>query len=336
MRRIINLAIGSSHRKGAPNKTRKTRVNTNTTLKAKNTEESFIYLCAQGGLNDCLVQLSHILSYARKHRRSIILRMRTYDATDLSSVFDFSKFPVPIYTNFRERLAAFPAERFEPRINPMKIGKGASIVFNFHKTYSREKVLLYSNGSGGDGFPILQYIRFTPEFLNQFYMYRKKLELSREYVSMHLRATDRSITIDNNIRGITLAESNIIIKTPTASKDPRKASLEKIDRFIKKFPGVSVFVASDNPALLTSLRKKYPQIIHTDSAFRNNKHCTENKCDATHLNFGSKDKQLLKNALFDLLLLAGAKAILTSAGGFSRLAKKLQVDKELLTEMLKN
>ena len=59
-------------------------------------------------------------------------------------------------------------------------------------------------------------------------------------------------------------------------------------------------------------------------------------CDATHLNFGSKDEHLLKNALFDLLLLAGAKAILTSAGGFSRLAKKLQVDKALLMEMLKN
>lgn len=318
------------------NKTRRARARARAnTLNAKN-GESFIFVCTRGGLNDCLVQLSHILPYAQKHRRSIILRMQTYDATDLSSIFDFSKFPVPIYTNFRERLSAFPAEYFEPRINPMKIGKGNSTVFNFNKTYPREKVLLYSNGSGGDGFPILNYIRFTPEFLKEFHTYREKLGLPREYISMHLRATDRSIAIDNNIRGITLAESNLIIKTPTASKDSRKASLEKISRFIKLFPGVTVFAASDNPALLTSLKKKYPQIIHTDSAFRDKKHCTENMCDATHLKFGSKDEHLLKNALFDLLLLAGAKAILTSAGGFSRLAKKLQVDKALLMEMLKN
>ena len=294
------------------NKTRRARGNTNTTLKAKG--ESFIYLCARSGLNDCLVELSKIIPYAQKHKRSIILRMQSYDASNLSRIFDFSSFPVPIYTNYRERLAGFSRGAFEPRINPMKIGRGRRVVFNFNKTYPREKVLLFSDGGGGDGFPILQYVRFTPEFLKEFRAYREKLGIPHNYISMHLRATDRSITIDNNIRGITLAESNLIIKTPTASKDPKKASLEKIDRFIQAFPGVAVFAASDNPAFLASLRNKYPQIIHTESTFNHKKHCTGNRCDATHLKFGAKDEELLKNALFDLLLLAGAKAILTSAG----------------------
>jgi hypothetical protein len=313
------------------NKTRRARARANTTLKSK--AGSFIYLCARSGLNDCLAQLSHILPYAQKHGRSILLRMKTYDATDLSSIFDFSMFPVPIYTNYRERLAAFSRDDFEPHMNPMKIGSRRTTAFNFNKTYPHDKVLLYSRGGGGDGFPMLRLLRFTPEFLKEFRAYREKLGIPHNYISMHLRATDRSIAIDNNIRGITLAESNHIIKTPTASKDPKKASLEKIDRFIKAFPGVAVFAASDNPAVLVSLRKKYPQLIHSESAFNYTNHCTGNRCDATHLKFGSKDEDVLKHALFDLLLLAGGKAILTSAGGFSRLAKKLQVDKEVLADM---
>lgn len=333
MRRIINIAIGSSHGRDVPNKTRRARANT--TLKAKR-GESFIYLCARGGLNDCLVQLSQIIPYAQTHRRSIILRMQTYDATDLSSIFDFSKFPVPIYMNFQECLAAFPAEQFEPRVNPMKIGTGDSTVFNFNKTYPREKVLLYSKGSGGDGFSMLQYIRFTPEFLKEFRLHSESLHIPAEYISIHLRATDRALIINNNIRGISLAESNTIIKTPTSSKDPKKASLEKIDRFIKKFPGLAVFIASDNSNTLKYFKKKYPQTIMSEASFKYKSNSMENKSYIIHKKFGSKDENVLKDALFDLLLLAGGKAILTSAGGFSRLAKKLQVDKALLMDMLEN
>jgi len=317
------------------NKTRRTRLNTNTTLKVKKAAESFIYLSAKSGLNDCLFQLLQVLPYAQKHRRSIILRMQAYDAADLSSIFDFSEFPVPIYTNFRERLAAFPRELFEPRVNPMEIGRNAPTTFDFHVKYPREKVLLYAKSGGGDGFPMLKYIRFTPTFLDEFHAYRKKLGIPREYVSMHLRATDRTIMINNNIRGISLAESNHIIKTPTASKDPKKASLEKIHRYIRMFPGVPVFTASDNPRLLTLLKKKFPQIITSESSSRFNSGTPYNLhiLYGLHIAYGSNDKNVLKEALFDLLLLAGGKAILSSAGGFSRLAKKLQVDKALLADM---
>jgi hypothetical protein len=318
------------------NKTRKNKVTNNTTLKGKHRGESFIYFSAQSGLNDCLFQLSQILPYAQKHRRSIILRMQTYDAADLSSIFDFSAFPVPIYTNFRERLSAFPKDVFEPRVHPMKIGKRNPATFDLHEKYGREKVLLYSKGGGGDGFPILEYVRFTPEFLRDFHTYRNKLGVPREYISMHLRATDRAIMINNNIRGISLAESNRIIKTPTVSKDPKKASLEKIGRFIEMFPGVPVFTASDNRQLLSSLKHKFPQIITSESSSNYNSDNTRNNSFILHKTFGSKDGNVLKEALFDLLLLAGGKAILTSAGGFSRLAKKLQVDKALLADMMKN
>lgn len=262
--------------------------------------------------------------------------MQTYDAAELSSIFDFSKFPVPIYTNFRERLASFPGDAFEPRVHPMKIGKRRPAIFNFNKNYPREKVLLYAKGGGGDGFPVLHYVRFTPEFLSDFHTYRVKLGIPREYISMHLRATDRNIMINNNIRGIRLAESNLIIKTPTVSKDPKKASLEKIDRFVKLFEGVPIFAASDNLAILNSLKDKYPQIIMSQSSMNYNRDSAGNNPVVLHKKYGSKDGNVLKEALFDLLLLAGGKAILTSAGGFSRLAKKLQVDKALLADMLKN
>jgi hypothetical protein len=71
----------------------------------------------------------------------------------------------------------------------------------------------------------------------------------------------------------------------------------------------------------------------SEAPFKNK---SSSKSHTLHKKFGSKDESVLKDALFDLLLLAGGKAILTSAGGFSRLAKKLQVDKALLMDMLEN
>jgi hypothetical protein len=49
---------------------------------------------------------------------------------------------------------------------------------------------------------------------------------------------------------------------------------------------------------------------------------------------GRKDPNNLKKAIVDLIILAKGKAIMTSAGGYSRLAKKLLKRKDILDKLL--
>jgi hypothetical protein len=95
-----------------------------------------------------------------------------------------------------------------------------------------------------------------------------------------------------------------------------------IDDFIKKHYKENVFVAGDNPKLIEKLTKKYPTIIKTE-ATKVSSCKSEHSCKALHKS-GKTDPNNLKVALIDLLILGGGTAILTTQGGFSRLAKDLQ------------
>lgn len=308
-------------------------------------KESYIYLKSQAGLNDTLVQLSICIDYAIMHKRSIILEMFLYSATDISSVFDFSHFPVPIYTNYKEKakeLASHPIEpsfiksldfvgslRNSPSYRFVKDSgwhdkKNGLLRFDLTKSYPRETVLMYASG-GGDkedrAIKMFEYIRITPEVKQHYRDKLKEYSIPAEYVSIHIRATDRSLNITNNITGMPLKDSNAIIKAPSSGNN-HTDSLKKIDTFIKIHP-LPVFIAGDNPKLIERLMKKYPSIILTE-------HIVDGK---SHYN-GSTDPDNLKNAIVDLLILAGAKAIMTSAGGYSRLAKKLLARPDILAKLL--
>ena len=91
------------------------------------------------------------------------------------------------------------------------------------------------------------------------------------------------------------------------------------------------FVSADNPKLLDKLTEKYPTILTNKVTHTNCK--TNRACIRLH-HFGKTDPNNLRDAIADLLILAGAKAIMTSAGGYSRLAKKLLQHKHILEKLL--
>ena len=184
-------------------------------------------------------------------------------------------------------------------------------------------MLIYAAGGGGagdDAVDILSHIRLMPDVKE---LYREKIReysVPEEYVSIHLRATDRRLNITNNITGMRLKDSDAIIKMPS-SGNTHTDSLKKIHAFIKAHP-VSVFVSGDNPKLIAKLMSKYPSILRGDDIHHKSHY------------YGARDPDNLKGAVADLLILAGAKAIMTSAGGYSRLAKKLLARPQVLDDLL--
>jgi hypothetical protein len=297
-------------------------------------------LKARGGLNDNLVQLAACTKYAIKHHRSIIVEFTTYAATDLDAVFDFSKYPVPIYTNFKEKAQELKHHPIEPACIDSLQGKveygslhsdgihdskGHLMRFDLDRPYPSETVLVYASGGGGggdDAVNILEHIRLRPPVLEA---YEKKLQeygIPEEYVSIHLRATDKKLRIENNIAGMLLKDSNTIINAPSTGNIHRD-SLRKIKAFIKAHPTIATFVAGDNQKLIGKLRARYPSILTADSS----------KGTKPLHDSGKTDPNNLRNAIVDLLILAGAKAIMTSQGGYSRLAKKLLKRPDILEKL---
>jgi hypothetical protein len=315
----------------------------------RNATHGYIYLQTSSGLNDCLVQLAKCTKYAIQHHRSIILEMPMYSATDLDTVFDFSKYPVPILTNHKEmqkELAKNPIEPpyygtlADPITRKHKTNRkwstedGKILEFDFAKSYPITTVLVYAAGRGGEGddsINILEHIRLRPAVLEAYRQKLKEYSVPTEYNSIHLRATDRKLNITNNITGMLTKDSNSIIKQPS-SGNTHADSLKKIDAFLKAHT-LPVFISGDNPKLIEKLSAKYPQILYSSSP-NNNKECTSNReCTALHKQ-GHENPDILKNAVVDLLILAGAKSIMTSAGGYSRLAKKLSERKDILKKLL--
>jgi hypothetical protein len=286
------------------------------------------------------VQLAKCTKYAVQHGRSIILEMPTYSATDISTVFDFSHFPVKVYTNYmemREKLALKPVfpEYYGSLIRPIRrrwnytnrkwsSASGRPLEFDFSKSYSPNTVLVYAAGGGGEGdgaVDVLSHIRLTPEVKELYRERIREYSVPEEYVSIHLRASDRRLNITNNITGMRLKDSDAIIKMPS-SGNTHVDSLKKIHAFIKAHDD-PVFVSGDNPKLIAKLKAKYPNILRADKEVH----------DKSHHN-GARDPDNLKSAVADLLILAGAKAIMTSAGGYSRLAKKLLARPQVLEQLL--
>jgi hypothetical protein len=314
------------------------------TRKAK---KGYIYLCTKGGINDCLVQLALCTDYAIKHNRAIIVEFTTYSATDINKVFNFSKFPVPIITNYKEMQERLRLQPIVPSYiksirqidgfrgsnagisyeNKRFIDKlGRPLQFDLTKSYASNKVLVYANGGGGAGdsaVNLLRNIRLRPSVLKDYTQKMKDYDLPKEYNSIHLRATDRSLNIENNITGMLLKDSDAIIKAP-GSGDTYIDSIKKIDAFINAHT-LPVFISGDNRNLIDTLAKQYPRITQSKTN-------THSEISAPNLPLhteGSKDPENLKNAIVDLLILSGAKAIMTSKGGYSRLAKKLLANQEV-------
>lgn len=309
------------------------------TRKIGHEKESYIYLVARCGFNDALSQLDDCTRYAIKHKRSIIFNFLTYAATDLSTVFDFSKFPVPIYINYKEKLQELADRPIEPRSygkltadysygnvhkNPVK--------FNVNNTYPRDTILVYSHQTSrgwknhrDNSIRILNALRFTDDFLKMYNDFKKKYKIPEVYKAAHLRATDRKLLL-RDISGIGSENSNRILH----GKNP----MESLDRFIQYKQEIPTYIASDNTQMLKDLIHKYRNVIDTRPDERIERCNGERKCLSLHHPRGRTDPNNLKAALIDLLILAGAKILVISDGGFSTLASDLRAQPDVLKKLL--
>lgn len=326
------------------------------TRRKKDSQESYIYLQARGGLNDCLNQLAICTAYAIKHRYSILLELTAYKSTELNSIFDFSQYPVKIYTNVKrkkERLKDRPVEpaymknvhhmvKYTTRKNGMWRGNGGRpLRFSLSKTYPRDVVLIYAAGGGGD--PVIdnaakrehnvfEYVRFTDKFINEYTRVKDAAKIPDTYIAIHLRATDMDLEIQSKIKGATANEQEVLNKIKD-SNNSHAAALDRVSAFIAINPDIPIYIASDNIRLLEKLKAQHKNIVTTYSE-KDTANCESNRdCKRIHA-YNSKNPNILRGALIDLFLLANATKLMTSAGGFSRLAAALWHKKGLLKKLL--
>jgi hypothetical protein len=302
--------------------------------------ESFIYVNSIGGFNDALNDLGTCTQYAITHKYSIIWNLHTYAATDLTKIFDTSKYPVPIYLNAKEKIKELKSAPLEPSIYKTIVQfKRAALdarvqrkqlkSFNIHNVYPREKILLYSRKGGGLymlAFNTFKNFRFTPEFIEAYHRAVKSADIPKLYSSIHLRATDRDLKFYSH--GTRMATRKI--RERNKPTNTNISAMKKIDIYIDEHAPQPVYVATDNKRLLHTLKKKHPSILHTTVI---GKHDTTRKYKQLH-NFGKRDPNNLRNALIDLCILAGGEDFLQTAGGFSRLASQLHKHKSDLHAML--
>jgi hypothetical protein len=309
--------------------------------KQTHTGESFIYINSMNGFNDALIHLGICTQYAITHKYSLIWELETYAATDLTTIFDTSKYPVPLYLNAKEKIKELKDAPLEPSmyktINAFK--KAAFIAkmqdkepkfFDIHKVYPREKVLLYSSKGGGRymlAFNAFKHFRFTPTFIEAYERAKKSADIPALYSSIHLRATDRNLNLGLNA---TTMATRKVRERNKATSNIKISSMKKIEKYIDEHAPHPVYIATDNKTLLCTLKKKHPSILHTTAI---GKRDTRRRYWRLH-DFGRTDPNNLRNALIDLCILAGGEDYLQSVGGFSRLANQLYKHKDVLHTML--
>jgi hypothetical protein len=311
--------------------------------KQEHAGESFIYVNSLNGFNDALVHLGICTQYAITHKYSIIWELETYAATDLTKIFDTSKYPVPLYLNGKEKIKQLKSAPLEPNIYKTivqfkkaaldaKVHNKEPTSFNLHTVYPREKVLLYSSKGGGRymlAFNIFKKLRFTPQFIEAYQRVLKSANIPTLYSSIHLRATDRNLKFGSNATTMATRKNrnNSNNSKPT---NTNISALKRIEIYIKDNEPHPVYIASDNKGLIHTLKKKHPSILHTSA--RSNR---DNKRNYWRLHdFGKRDPNNLQNALIDLCILAGGEQFLPTVGGFSRLASQLHKHKSDLQAML--
>lgn len=279
----------------------------------------YIVLRVQTGFNDAVLLIYSMTEYALKYKRTIILTLESYSATNLDSIFDFSKYPVPIicgedivpslkYTSIEP--TCYGMDPYTPptsrTANYSKLINGMSTRFDLTKEYPDTTLLIWDSVGAREvsKVEIFNDIRFTSEFLVKF---KKQRDLFPSvFNAIHIRGTD----------------------DPLKNKEK---SMALVDDFIKSNPTNPIYIASDDMPIVDELASKYSMIV---------KPLSYKKIDynyySLHNTFGKTDPECLSNALIDMLICASADEFLPSTGGFSRLIQKLHEDKDLLNSLIRS
>jgi len=271
----------------------------------------FIILRVNAGLCDAMYMLEMITPYAVEHKRTIVWDLVLYPASDLTSIFDFSNYPVKVLCGKDKYKKIGEFYRIEPRCYGRDMFKIAAATapglytidgkiahFDMSCSYSSKTLLIYHGGHGG--WLTMENFRFTTKLLDTFKL--KKAQLPDSYSAIHLRATDH---FDQNL----------------------EKSLAEIDEFVKD--KTAVYLATDNMSLMDSLSSKYSQIIKAYSYQQ-----ILIPYVSLHTKFGQTDPHAVEKAVIDILICASSKKFLASAGGFSRIIWHLNNTPDLLKRVL--
>lgn len=279
----------------------------------------YIILRVQSGFNDGILLIFNMTRYALKYNRTIILTFERYGATKLDSIFDFSKYPVPIICG-EDIVPTLKYDLIEPTcygMNPYtlptsrapngtKLINGMPTKFDPSKEYP-DSTLLIRDTVGRREISMVQVfkdIRFTRGFLVKFRKQRNMFPTV--FNAIHIRGTD----------------------DPLKNKEK---SMILVDEFIKSNPDIPTYLASDDMPLMDELTSKYSVMVKPLSYKK-----IDYEYQSLHHTFGASDPECLSNAIIDLLMCASSKNFLRSTGGFSGLIQKLHEDKELLNRLIRS
>jgi len=268
----------------------------------------YILCQAQGGLNDIACQIWHCSQYAIQHQRSIILTKSAYFQTDLFDIFDFSDYPVPVYS--LDKLKSITYDAVEPsclegyvqlflnkEANMKEISKYMALgYYRFDKavTFSPTTLLFHDScGGGSESIQFFKHIKFTPYMINFFR--EKTKSFPSEYNALHIRNTDIKTNVYPLLQNINTNQ-------------------------------LPLFIGTDDTSLKSYLLKTYCKTFST--AFKTNNTHNLHYVDEPHI---------LEWAIVDLLSLVFSKNTMLSAynqagltieSGYTRLIDGLKSNKE--------
>jgi hypothetical protein len=274
---------------------------------------SYILCRCRSGLNDCLNQLWEVVSYAKKTGREVLLEMPTYQATDLSTVFDFSKFPVHIHTFTKPILDDFSKTgkihptHYKPFLDLLQGSPPDPIRLDKEHEVSKDTLIIHDTTGGGHcGSLVFRYLKFQPDFIKQFY---ERYNLPPVYDAIHVRNTDLYF-------------------------DPKTFD-RIVSNFIQQAGQKPVYILSDDKNTVSECVTKYG-CQKTDTLFLEGENLHSS---------GSRKSQILIDAVHDLLILIQSRNLLVvpivehgappRLSGFSVLAKELHNQKLLVKELCK-
>lgn len=310
----------------------------------KKEHESYIYFIGHGGISDVLSEFVTCTKYAIKHKRSLLFEMgNVYTSTDIKSVFDFSNYPIPVYTDKDMIHGLLKGRNLEPPVDLKKyslngnlsfIGnkpvkrktpKSAPLMFDTEKEYPRDTVLLRAagrKGRPGHELYFFQHVQLNKDILEQYKEFIKKHKIPSTYVAAHLRATDKPLSFEFNIPGMNKPSSNTI----------KQAG---VDAFIEKYAPMQAYIATDNKGLLNQIKKNHPSILHSDAVYKSKRSNNTTRKNGLHRN-GRENPQVFIDAIIELIVLAKAKILMPSTGGYTEMAKDLWEHKDVVERLLRN
>jgi hypothetical protein len=157
--------------------------------------------------------------------------------------------------------------------------------------------------------------------IQQYKDFVKKHKIPSIYIAAHLRATDKPLSFEFNIPGINKPTSNTIKQGG-------------VDAFIEKYAPMQAYIATDNKRILEEVKRKHPSVLHSDVVYKSKRSNNNTRKNGLHRN-GRDTPQVFIDAILELIVLAKAKILMPSVGGYTEMAKDLWEHKDVVERMLR-